>query len=146
MIRSRSMLSALFYADCLASRAGGFQWSAFMTKLRLNLACWNYDRTRALADRSVQPEGIDLNYLELLAAHYELPALSTLRRLAGGVQSQATQDWFTAVSGRLDDTFQRRLDCLLTVPKDAQESEFATLCKPTKRVSRNHLDELLKQL
>jgi hypothetical protein len=25
-------------------------------------------------------------------------------------------------------------------------SEFATLCKPTKRVSRSHLDELLKQL
>jgi len=23
-----------------------------VTKLRLNLACWNYDRTRALADRS----------------------------------------------------------------------------------------------
>jgi hypothetical protein len=82
----------------------------------------------------------------LIAAHYELPALSTLRRLAGGVQSQATQDWFTAVSGRLNDNLQRRLDCLLTVPKDAQESEFAALCKPTKRVSRNHLDELLKQL
>jgi 4,5-dihydroxyphthalate decarboxylase len=29
------------------------------------LACWNYDRTRALADGSVQPEGIDLNYLDL---------------------------------------------------------------------------------
>jgi 4,5-dihydroxyphthalate decarboxylase len=36
-----------------------------MTKLRLNLACWNYDRTRALADGSVQPDGIDLNYLDL---------------------------------------------------------------------------------
>jgi 4,5-dihydroxyphthalate decarboxylase len=36
-----------------------------MSKLKLNLACWNYDRTRALADRSVQPEGIDLNFLEL---------------------------------------------------------------------------------
>jgi hypothetical protein len=82
----------------------------------------------------------------LIAAHYELPALSTLRRLASGVQSQATQDWFTAVSGRLDDNLQRRLDYLLTVPRDAHESEFATLCKPTKRVSRNHLDELLKQL
>jgi hypothetical protein len=82
----------------------------------------------------------------LIAAHYELPALSTLRRLAGGVQSQANQDWFTAVSGRLNDNLRQRLDCLLTVPKDAQESEFATLCKPTKRVSRSHLDELLKQL
>jgi len=36
-----------------------------MTKLRLTLACWDYDRTRALADGSVQPEGIDLNYLNL---------------------------------------------------------------------------------
>jgi len=36
-----------------------------MSKLRLNLACWNYDRTRALADGTVQPDGIDLNYLEL---------------------------------------------------------------------------------
>ena len=36
-----------------------------MSKLKLNLACWNYDRTRALADRTVQPEGIDLNILEL---------------------------------------------------------------------------------
>ncbi|MFO1302224.1 MAG: ABC transporter substrate-binding protein [Burkholderiales bacterium] len=36
-----------------------------MSKLKLSLACWNYDRTRALADGSVQPDGIDLNYLEL---------------------------------------------------------------------------------
>jgi 4,5-dihydroxyphthalate decarboxylase len=36
-----------------------------MTKLRLTLACWDYDRTRALADGSVQPEGIDLNCLSL---------------------------------------------------------------------------------
>jgi 4,5-dihydroxyphthalate decarboxylase len=36
-----------------------------MSKLRLSLACWNYDRTRALMDGSIQPEGIDLNYLNL---------------------------------------------------------------------------------
>ena len=34
-----------------------------MSKLRLSFACWNYDRTRALLDGSVQPDGIDLNYL-----------------------------------------------------------------------------------
>jgi 4,5-dihydroxyphthalate decarboxylase len=34
-----------------------------MSRLRLSLACWDYDRTRALADGSIQPEGIDLNYL-----------------------------------------------------------------------------------
>ena len=36
-----------------------------MSKLRLSLACWNYDRTRALMDGAVQPDGIDLNYLDL---------------------------------------------------------------------------------
>ena len=35
------------------------------TKLPLVLACWDYDRTRALQDGSVQPEGIDLTYLPL---------------------------------------------------------------------------------
>lgn len=34
--------------------------------LRLTLACWNYDRTRALADGTVKPEGIELNYLNLV--------------------------------------------------------------------------------
>ena len=36
-----------------------------MAKLRLTLACWDYDRTRALADGSVRAEGIDLNCLNL---------------------------------------------------------------------------------
>ena len=36
-----------------------------MSKLRLTLACWDYDRTRALADGSVQPDGIDLDVLNL---------------------------------------------------------------------------------
>lgn len=36
-----------------------------MSKLALTLACWNYDRTRALVDGLVQPDGIDLNCLTL---------------------------------------------------------------------------------
>ncbi len=36
-----------------------------MNKLRLNLACWDYDRTRALADGRVAVDGIDLNYISL---------------------------------------------------------------------------------
>lgn len=35
-----------------------------MSKLRLALSCWNYDRVRALADGRVIPEGIDLNFLD----------------------------------------------------------------------------------
>ena len=36
-----------------------------VSRLRLSLACWNYDRTRALMDGSIQPDGIDLTYLNL---------------------------------------------------------------------------------
>jgi 4,5-dihydroxyphthalate decarboxylase len=36
-----------------------------MAKLKITLACGNYDRTRALMDGSIQPEGIDLNYIPL---------------------------------------------------------------------------------
>jgi 4,5-dihydroxyphthalate decarboxylase len=36
-----------------------------MSKLRLSLGCWNYDRTRSLMDGAIQPDGIDLNYLNM---------------------------------------------------------------------------------
>jgi 4,5-dihydroxyphthalate decarboxylase len=36
-----------------------------LSKLQLSLACWDYDRTRALADGSVRAEGIDLIYNSL---------------------------------------------------------------------------------
>jgi 4,5-dihydroxyphthalate decarboxylase len=36
-----------------------------MPKLKLTLGCWNYDRTRALQDGTVQPDGIELNYLDM---------------------------------------------------------------------------------
>jgi 4,5-dihydroxyphthalate decarboxylase len=52
-----------------------------MTGLRLTLACGEYDRTRALADGSIRPEGIDLDYVALdpgelferVARHREFP-------------------------------------------------------------------------
>ncbi len=33
-----------------------------MARLKLKLACWHYDRTRAIADGTVQPEGIELDF------------------------------------------------------------------------------------
>ena len=36
-----------------------------MAKLRLTLACWNYDRTRALFEDRIPIDGIDLTYLNL---------------------------------------------------------------------------------
>ncbi|MBI3014192.1 MAG: ABC transporter substrate-binding protein [Candidatus Tectomicrobia bacterium] len=36
-----------------------------MAKLKLTIACGNYDRTRALLDGRIEPEGIDLNYIPM---------------------------------------------------------------------------------
>ncbi len=36
-----------------------------MGKIRLTLACWDYDRTRALQDGRVEVEGVELTYLPL---------------------------------------------------------------------------------
>src|SRR6059036_3176841 len=36
-----------------------------MAKLRLTLACWNYDRTRALLEERIPVDGIELDYLNL---------------------------------------------------------------------------------
>jgi 4,5-dihydroxyphthalate decarboxylase len=36
-----------------------------VSKLRLSLACWNYDRTRGLLEGRIQPDGIDLTYLNM---------------------------------------------------------------------------------
>jgi 4,5-dihydroxyphthalate decarboxylase len=36
-----------------------------MSKLKISFACWNYDRTRALQDGRVQPDGIELNFLDM---------------------------------------------------------------------------------
>ena len=36
-----------------------------MSKLRLTMSCWDYDRTRALRDRRVAIDGVELNYLTL---------------------------------------------------------------------------------
>ncbi|MCC6197554.1 MAG: DUF4158 domain-containing protein, partial [Burkholderiales bacterium] len=82
----------------------------------------------------------------LVAAHYELPALGTLRRLAGTVNARATEAWLATVASRLAAVHRARLDALLFVPEGATESAFSKLCKSTKRASRDHLDELLEQL
>jgi len=39
-----------------------------MSKLRITFACGPYDRTQALRDGSLQPEGVELNYLALQPA------------------------------------------------------------------------------
>src|SRR5258707_8727288 len=46
-------------------RAAAPDYNRSMKKLPISFACWDYDRTRALADGTVRPDGIDLTYLSL---------------------------------------------------------------------------------
>ena len=58
-------LGALEHADRVDEHLLGVHRLVIMSKLALTLACWNYDRTRALVDGRVHAEGLDLTILEL---------------------------------------------------------------------------------
>jgi 4,5-dihydroxyphthalate decarboxylase len=62
-----------------------------MADLHLTLACWDYDRTRALADGRIRPEGIDLTYIPM-----EMPE-SFFRMLHFGEfdASEMSLGWYT---------------------------------------------------
>ena len=53
-----------------------------MAKLRLNFACGPYDRTQALRDGTIQPEGIDLD-LSDDAASRDFLADAAIQRVRG---------------------------------------------------------------
>ena len=55
-----------------------------MPDVKMTLACWNYDRTRALMDGSVKPDGIDLTY------HNSFPA-ATFHRMMGKREFEASE-------------------------------------------------------
>jgi 4,5-dihydroxyphthalate decarboxylase len=67
-----------------------------LSKLRLTLACWDYDRTRALADGSVRPEGIDLNYLNL---HVEETFFRMLRHREFDVAEMSLSSYAMTMAG-----------------------------------------------
>jgi len=56
--------------------------------LKLSLACWNYDRTRALADGIVQPEGIEL-------AFHSAPQVGEIMRRAVKLEFDVSELGFT---------------------------------------------------
>ena len=74
-----------------------------MSKLRLTLACWDYDRTRPLLDGTVQPEGIEITpivsrpsetfYRMLRFSEFEISELSlanyTMLRARGDTSFEA---------------------------------------------------------
>src|SRR5215472_12965996 len=66
-----------------------------LSKLKLTLACWDYDRTRALADGRVRAEGIDLNYLNL---HVEETFFRMLRHREFGAAEMSLSSYTMALA------------------------------------------------
>jgi 4,5-dihydroxyphthalate decarboxylase len=67
-----------------------------MSKLRLTLACWDYDRTRPLLDGRVQPEGIELD-IQILRPR------QTFQRMLDDLEFHASElslASYTALKGR----------------------------------------------
>ena len=53
-----------------------------MTHLRLTLACEDYDRTRSIKDGIIRAEGIELNYLTMMAPLAAIDSVENATRLS----------------------------------------------------------------
>jgi hypothetical protein len=100
-----------------------------------------------LASARTQPADLINGAIEtLVRERFELPALSTLRRIAGTVQQHIHDQLFEQVVNRLNAAHDTALDALLEVPSDSQESPFGKLCRPPGRATRNNLNALAEHL
>jgi 4,5-dihydroxyphthalate decarboxylase len=110
-----------------------------MAPLRLTLACGDYDRTRALADGSVRPEGIEITYVALdpgelferVARHREFPvaemSLATfLNLLARGDDGLVGIPVFPSRSFRHNAIYVNR-DAGITRPEDLRGRRVGTM-------------------
>jgi TnpA family transposase len=96
-----------------------------------------------IAASRTQPADLINGAIEvLIREHFELPALSTLRRMAGIVQQRTNDGLFDVVANHLTAAHRDTLDVLLEVPKDAKESPFAKLCRPPGRATAKNLKAL----
>jgi len=80
---------------------------------------------------------------ELIHERCELPAYTTLDRLAQRVRALVNRRLFRAVSDRLAEDNRRRLDALLDTSLPRRHSPYNDLKQLPKRPTRSHLQDLL---
>ena len=119
---------------------------------RLKVVSWGPE-ARALAKATMfkaarartDPADIINSAIDALIRHgFELPALATLRRLAGTAHSNvnAGAQW-NEVCGCISSVQSAVLETLLVVDPKTQKSPFANLCAPPGRASRKNLNSLV---
>ena len=118
---------------------------------RLEVASWGVE-SRALAQAVMQktaqartdPADLINSAIDALIRHgFELPALVTLRRMAGTAHSNVNATQWNAVCGHLSSAQQAVLETLLVVDQKTQKSPFANLCAAPGRASRKNLNALI---
>ncbi|UUZ77259.1 DUF4158 domain-containing protein [Polaromonas sp. P1(28)-13] len=111
---------------------------------RLQVVSWGTE-ARALAQATMRktaqartdPADIINSAIDALIRHgFELPALATLRRLAGTAHSNINAAQWSEVCGRLSSTHRTVMETLLVVDPKTQKSPFANLCAAPGRASR----------
>ncbi len=99
-----------------------------------------------VASRSQPADLINGAIETLVRERIELPALNTLRRMAGNVQQRIHNKIFEQVAKSLTPAHSTVLDALLEMPSDGQESAFTKLCRPPGRATTKNLKALAEHL
>ena len=117
----------------------------------LNVVSWGTE-ARALAQATMRktaqartdPADIINSAIDALIRHgFELPALDTLRRLAGTAHSKVNAAQWSEVCDCLPFEQHVALETMLVVDPKTQKSPFANLCAAPGRASRRNLNTLI---
>jgi TnpA family transposase len=99
---------------------------------------------RKTAHARTDPADIINSAIDALIRHgFELPALGTLRRLAGTAHSNVNSNQWGDVCGLLSTAQRAVLDTLLVVDPRTMKSPFFNLCDAPGRASRKNLNALI---
>ena len=119
----------------------------------LGVSAWN-TKGKCVARTSMEqaaiarPDVADLinAAIEALAkARFELPALSTLRRLAGSVQEKVHNELYKRVNSRLQPEHLKKIDLMMSKDEEGS-SPFRRLCQSTGPANRKNTQQLIQQL
>lgn len=99
---------------------------------------------RKTAHARTDPADIINSAIDALIRHgFELPALGTLRRLAGTAQCNVNANQWSEVCGLLSTAQRAVLETLLVVDPKTMKSPFSNLCDTPGRASRKNLNALI---